>query len=285
MEPSMRHPSFFAVLIVSLLSSLGYGQSNIAFRNSNAEQATQTSNAIGESSPNSVRAENLDGNIRVTLRQAEPYQFPPKNVERPTHELVLGLEQEQGLVVTGTEPVKGVSHEFDQVLFAQPLELPLPTQEKTADDLLGDILKPISEVTLETAPLREDNGDPIGTPDQLTPPDSDGDLDLLVNMNYYWAAPGFCHWPLYFEHINVERHGYMRWPRHLQPVTSAGHFFLNVPLLPYKLALRHPSECIYTLGHYRPGSYVPYRKHRIPLDLRATSAEAAVIAGLILLIP
>ena len=68
----------------------------------------------------------------------------------------------------------------------------------------------------------------------------------------------FCHRPLYFEEINLERYGYgCGWC--LQPGASAAHFFGTVPALPYLMTVDCPHECIYTLGHYRPGSCPPWR--------------------------
>jgi hypothetical protein len=46
-----------------------------------------------------------------------------------------------------------------------------------------------------------------------------------------------------------------------------------------------PCECIYTLGHYRPGSPVPHRIHRTPLKPLAGGVEGAAITGLIFAIP
>jgi hypothetical protein len=100
---------------------------------------------------------------------------------------------------------------------------------------------------------------------------------------FWWEAPATCHQPLYFEEVNLERYGY----RHglAQPVLSAAHFFGTVPALPYLIAAEPPRECVYTLGHYRPGSAAPYRIHYPPLSLKGALAEAGVLTGLFLVIP
>jgi hypothetical protein len=99
-----------------------------------------------------------------------------------------------------------------------------------------------------------------------------------------WEAPALCHWPLYFEEVGPERHGHKTlWCT--QPVVSAAHFFATVPALPYLMYICPPRECQYTLGHYRPGDYVPYHCNRIPLNARAGLVEGGVITGLIFLIP
>ncbi|MCA9118981.1 MAG: hypothetical protein H6822_16840 [Planctomycetaceae bacterium] len=98
-----------------------------------------------------------------------------------------------------------------------------------------------------------------------------------------WEAPAICHRPLYFEEINLERHGY-KVPL-VQPAISAAHFFGRVPLLPYMMVSEGPRKCQYTLGHYRPGDYAPYSLYVPRLRLDASAAELAVIAGVIFAFP
>jgi hypothetical protein len=101
---------------------------------------------------------------------------------------------------------------------------------------------------------------------------------------YNWDATCLCHRPLYFEEINLERYGYGCCET-LQPAASAAHFFATVPMLPYCMAVDYPCECIYTLGHYRPGSCPPWRRHWPPYTNAAAAAEAGALAGLILIFP
>jgi hypothetical protein len=102
--------------------------------------------------------------------------------------------------------------------------------------------------------------------------------------HYHWDATCLCHRPLYFEEINLERYGY-GCPECIQPAASAAHFFATVPALPYCMAVECPCECVYTLGHYRPGSCPPWRWHWPPCEIPATATEAAVLAALILIFP
>ncbi|NOY41844.1 MAG: hypothetical protein GXP26_08415 [Planctomycetes bacterium] len=102
--------------------------------------------------------------------------------------------------------------------------------------------------------------------------------------NQHWSATCLRHRPLYFEEINAERYGYTA-SYCLQPLISAGRFFLTIPALPYKMAVDRPHSCSYTLGHYRPGSCAPRRWHRMPLKATGSIVEAGVVLGLILLIP
>ena len=82
----------------------------------------------------------------------------------------------------------------------------------------------------------------------------------------------------------LERYGHT-WGPILQPLISAGNFFITVPLLPYKMGLEPPCECIYTLGYYRPGSCAPYILDPLPLSIRAAMYEAAGVAGFMFVMP
>ena len=104
------------------------------------------------------------------------------------------------------------------------------------------------------------------------------------DVTYFWDAPDLCFNPLRYEEVNLERYGYSHCPA-VQPALSAAHFFCATLALPYTMTARHCGECIYPLGHYRPGSPVPFRHiHPEPNPFAAT-AEVGTIAGLILLIP
>jgi hypothetical protein len=105
-----------------------------------------------------------------------------------------------------------------------------------------------------------------------------------AHTTFMWKASGLCHNPAYFEEIQLERYGHSTGP-YTQPVVSAAHFFLTVPVLPYKMGLYPPGECIYTLGYYRPGSCAPYLLDPLPLSLRAAVVQAGVMTGMAALIP
>jgi hypothetical protein len=101
---------------------------------------------------------------------------------------------------------------------------------------------------------------------------------------YFWDAPALCYGPLRFEEVNLERYGY-GCCHVLQPFVSAAHFAGSLVSLPYNIVNRPCWECIAPLGHYRPGSPVPYRKIWPEWNPVAAAAECGAIAGLILLIP
>ncbi|MBS0210229.1 MAG: hypothetical protein JSS27_14890 [Planctomycetes bacterium] len=103
------------------------------------------------------------------------------------------------------------------------------------------------------------------------------------NTVFTWEPPGVCHRPVYFEQVNVERYGYTAGV--LQPGISAAHFFLTIPLLPYKVGAQPRRECVYTLGYYRPGSRVPYQRERLPISVRGLLFETATVTGIVFFVP
>ena len=103
-------------------------------------------------------------------------------------------------------------------------------------------------------------------------------------FTYNWKAAALCHKPLYFEQVQLERYGHS-WGPYVQPIMSGVHFFGTLPILPYKMGIRTPCECVYTLGYYRPGSCAPYMIDPIPFTWRAAFFEGAVATGISFVIP
>ena len=113
--------------------------------------------------------------------------------------------------------------------------------------------------------------------------------------SYNWDATCFYHNPLYFEEVNLERYGYQCGDRSccctccreccLQPAASAAHFYGSVLALPYCMCAECPGDCVYTLGHYRPGNCNPWRWHWPPFDPLAAAAAGGIWTGLIFAIP
>jgi hypothetical protein len=114
-------------------------------------------------------------------------------------------------------------------------------------------------------------------------------------LTYQWDATCLCYQPLYFEEVNAERYGYICndycncccSPQDcLQSACSAAHFFGTVPALPYCLLAQCPTECVYTLGHYRPATCgVPWRWNYPPCKPGAGAGAAGIYTGLIFAIP
>ncbi len=168
----------------------------------------------------------------------------------------------------------------------QPAEvLPIPIPDSPAAPRIPtlDQDRPIAALTTNIAP-------PSGRlPTDLAADHFRGDYPPWASRGYselvyFWDAPALCYGPLRFEEVNLERYGY-GCCHALQPFVSAAHFTGALFALPYNMVNRPCWECIYPLGHYRPGSPVPYRKIWPEWNPLAASAECATIAGLILLIP
>lgn len=139
-------------------------------------------------------------------------------------------------------------------------------------------LKPINAITCNIAaepgafPPECDLGNPAYKPREFPP------------MCYTWVASSLCHKPLYFEQPEFERYGHAL-PPVIQPIVSAGHFFGTVLILPYKMGIELPNECVYSLGYYRPGSCAPFHIRGFPISARGALFEAGAIVGGILLLP
>lgn len=114
--------------------------------------------------------------------------------------------------------------------------------------------------------------------DMLIPPRQWNDLCFT------WKASGMCHKPLYFDDYKLERYGHS-WGPLLQPIISTGRFWATIPILPYKMGVNPPDECIYTLGHYRPNSCTPYMIDPLPVSVRGALFEAGAWVGGAFLIP
>jgi hypothetical protein len=104
-----------------------------------------------------------------------------------------------------------------------------------------------------------------------------------VESLVFWEAPALAHRPLYFEEVNLERHGFSIGI--FQPALSAAHFFGRVPALPYLMHAENDKQSRYTLGHYRPGSPAPYELYVPPFSVRGSMAQTIAVIGLMYAIP
>jgi hypothetical protein len=187
------------------------------------------------------------------------------------------------------QPVVGVAS------FAQPADPPpalddddgrqklsCPSVEEMREDL-----KPITQLSIN---IRAD-GDrfPPNCAAELLA--ADPSAVILAEMPRPWGGQMF-HWkasnlhfnPLYFEDIPLERYGQTRCEI-AQPFISAGKFYVDVFLLPYRVGMEHPCEDVYALGYHRPGSCTPFVRNKLPLSAKGGLTQGAVIVGLILLVP
>jgi hypothetical protein len=101
---------------------------------------------------------------------------------------------------------------------------------------------------------------------------------------FTWKAAGNCHKPLYFEDWQLERYGHSHGAV-ADPFFSAAHFFVTLPVLPYKMGVELPWECMYPLGSYRPGNCSPWMVPAVPISLRGFAVQAATITGIVFVVP
>jgi hypothetical protein len=101
---------------------------------------------------------------------------------------------------------------------------------------------------------------------------------------FMWKASALCHKPLYFEDEQMERYGHS-WGLCCDPIVSGVHFFTRLPVLPYCMGVTPPCECVYTLGHYRPGSCAPYYIEPVPISLRGALFQAGATVGAAAILP
>ncbi len=177
-------------------------------------------------------------------------------------------------------PLQGESVEQSQPVPPQELERQLAAAPRQAADecLPPEKLKKISELSYKIA------AEEGKFPTECTLISSPFQPRCWAPVTYHWTASSLCHKPLYFEEVGLERYGHS-WGPYLQPVVSGAHFFLTVPILPYKMGLYPPGECMYTLGYYRPGSCAPPLLDPIPISVRAAVLEMGVWTGMMFLIP
>jgi hypothetical protein len=161
-------------------------------------------------------------------------------------------------------------------------EVDLTTGKEACDKKLAELIaNTVDKVQLDIRPK-------LGPTDQLPGECTLGDARFDERdwscLTYTWKAAALCHKPLYFEEANLERYGHSRGPV-LDPLVSAAHFFVCVPLLPYEMGVEPPCECVYSLGYYRPGSCAPWIIDGFPISIRGIALECTAATGAAFAIP
>ena len=222
---------------------------------------------------------------------ANARRLPEVNVVRTLPELPTATVTQAGPVpldldLTRLEP-DAASGEENQRIERLPLPAPTsPSDRETTSQAIRNENQPIDRLTTDIRP-------PAGRLPANVAADRFAREGVLfqgpdasrpwIGGVYQWESSALCHYPLYFEEINVERHGH-RVPV-AQPVISAAHFFATVPALPFLIALDPPHRPIYVLGHCRPGDLEACPIRRIPVLITPSVVEAALIVALCFAIP
>lgn len=162
---------------------------------------------------------------------------------------------------------------------------PLPTSQLSSTLKVKEIecpskqnVKSIKDISVDIKPM------PMTLPKECPLHSTDYSGRHYSQTCFQWKAAALCTKGAYFEDVQLERYGHSVCPA-LEPVISGARFFLTVPMLPYKMGLQTPDECVYTLGHYRAGSCAPHMLDPFPISVRAMLFEGAAVAGAVALIP
>lgn len=100
----------------------------------------------------------------------------------------------------------------------------------------------------------------------------------FAHIHYCWEPTNLYHNPIYFEDVSLERYGHTRHYL-IQPIFSIAKFAVQLGGLPYQMSIYPVWDRQYSLGYYRPGEFVPYKYHQLPLNAKAALVEAGVISG------
>jgi hypothetical protein len=179
----------------------------------------------------------------------------------------------------------------------QPLPPPVGATQAPKDPCAAVSSKPLNQLGINIAEPAGKLPTNLAAPcwDQINTQGNASASRCWTVFSYNWEASCFCHNPLYFEEVNLERYGYQCGDRScccscgreccLQPAVSAAHFFGTIPALPYCIAAECPCDCVYTLGHYRPGDCNPWRYNWPPCDPWAGLAAGGFWVGMIAAFP
>lgn len=97
------------------------------------------------------------------------------------------------------------------------------------------------------------------------------------------TAADFCYQPLYWEEINLERHGVSG--GRLQPLISGVRFFGKVPLMPYKMTLMPPAQHFKKSSIYPAGLPAPWVNESYEFSKKAGLVEGLSVGALFLIFP
>jgi hypothetical protein len=193
----------------------------------------------------------------------------------------------------GSQPFS--PNEFQTILPEEDILAPGPTapaeavdaEKKRADEVCVQELANLKTATLDRISL---NINVTGTAGRDFPFECSIDTGewhagrCWPETVFMWKASALCHKPLYFEDEQMERYGHS-WGPCCDPIVSGVHFFTRLPVLPYCMGVTPPCECVYALGHYRPGSCAPYTIEPVPISLRGALFQAGAVVGTAAILP
>jgi hypothetical protein len=180
------------------------------------------------------------------------------------------------------------------VQYAEPVRTPrmapsvssdpgqVPKEEKTLAPCIDlGLMKSIKEISHDIRPTT-----PTGElPEECTIPSSDFHGRHFSQTCFTWKASALSTKAAYFEDVQLERYGHTKVCPALQPIVSGARFFATIPILPYKMGVTPPKECVYTLGHYQAGNCAPYMVEPFPISPRGALFQAGAVTGAVFALP
>jgi len=200
-----------------------------------------------------------------------------EDLEIPDFGLEFGRDKEEGYDEADDEPTQAELEKQRKELAREQRE----SQKSCREELEAIESDKISSIDLS---IRVDGNAGKDFPYECAVSTKQHQPRQWPEITYNWKAAALCHKPLYFEQVQLERYGHS-WGPYVQPIMSGAHFFGTLPILPYKMGIRTPNECVYALGYYRPGSCAPYMIDPIPFTWRAAFFEGAAATGISFVIP
>lgn len=249
--------------------------------------------------PNGLERE-IEQPFTLPMEEPEPMPEPPTVPEEEPMPLPMDSDVGQPAVQplvpdrVPAQPPAGRRDPFDRNEEEPRLPDPAPpgpttlsNEQKEAEENCNDELEKLRSNTLNKLSL---DISVTGTPGLDYPIDCTVDDGTpfqprcWTEVTYMWKASALCHKPLYFECEQMERYGHS-WGPVADPLIAGAHFFTRLPVLPYCMGITPPNECVYALGHYRPGSCAPYMIDPIPFTCRAAAFQAAATVGVVYFLP
>ena len=227
-------------------------------------------------------------------RQLSGFDFMSMGIEHIPAYIMLDDDQAGHSMPFITQVQHLAPNPFADSLFEEDLEgrdvRLIPALPRTAPVLIKtDEAVPCGDMVLFKS-IRDISHDIRHKPDDVLPAECVVDVKPFYGRhfgrsNYYWTASALSTQGAYFEDTQLERHGHTKVRPAFQPLVSGTRFFSTVALLPYHMGVTPPSECVYTLGHQRVGTYTPYMSEPFPISPRGTLFQAGAITGGIFAFP
>ena len=183
--------------------------------------------------------------------------------------------------------------EIEQVQYAVPVQVPRTAPSVSSDDVqvqtsektpvpCADLgLKSIKEISHDIRPTTASDE----LPEECAIVGNDYHGRHFSQTCFMWKASAVSTKAAYFEDVQLERYGHTKVCPALQPIVSGAKFFATIPILPYKMGVTPPNECVYTLGHHRAGNCAPYMVEPFPISPRGALFQAGAVTGAVFALP